>query len=255
MNTKKLFLIFAMILLINIISASAPTLGIFKINSDIELKQTCVINGTFCDSCNISSVDYPDGSRIISDVAMTKRNGDFNYTLNSSNTGLLGSYRVNGYCDYGNDVRKTWVYYFNINPSGKNASTGDSILYSLFSLILFGVIFLLSFFVFSMPSKNEKDERGFENKILKIKYIRVFFISLIYALIILLLNFLNGLASSFLSLSIFAGILGFLFETMLRISWPFTFIMIAWIVVMLIHDSNLGKQLKKFENMDLFKNG
>ena len=88
------------------------------IYNEIELKQTCVINGTFCDSCNISSVDYPNGSRIISDIAMTKRISDFNYTLNENLVNVIGRYRVNGYCDYGSDVRRTWVYYLDVTPSG-----------------------------------------------------------------------------------------------------------------------------------------
>lgn len=255
MSIKKLFFLFVLVFLVGLVSASAPKLGTFKQNNEIELIQTCTINGTFCDSCNITSIDYPNGTRIISDIEMTKRNGDFNYTLTDNYTTVLGNYKVNGYCDYGSDVKKAWVYYFEVTPTGKTASTGDSILYSLFSIILFGIIFTLSFFVFTMPTRNERDEQGFEFKIIRLKYIRVFFIVLIWGLIILLLNFLNGLAVNFSTLTFFAGILGFLFEVMLRLTWPFVVIMILWVIFMGIHDSNLKKQLKKFENMRLPYNG
>jgi len=57
-------------------------------------------------------VDYPNGSIAVSDEGMTKRTGDFNFSLIPNNTGAIGRYRVNGFCDFGDDVRKTWVYYF-----------------------------------------------------------------------------------------------------------------------------------------------
>lgn len=142
MNTKKIYLTFALVFLIGIVSASSPTLGTFRVGSNIELKQTCTINGTFCDLCNITSVDYPNGTIIVNDVEMTKRVGDFNYSLVASNTMIIGTYRVNGYCDYGSDVRKTWVYTFEVTPSGFTGTLGFFILILVLSagLIILGFI-------------------------------------------------------------------------------------------------------------------
>ena len=108
----------------------------------------------------------------------------------------------------------------------------------------------MSFFILIMPSDNEKDDGGFETKVVRVKYFRVFLIFLLYPSLIILLNFLNGLAVNFTALSMFAGTLGFLFETMMRLAWTFTIIMIAWIVIMLIHDTNIKKQLDKFDKFD-----
>ena len=81
---NKKFFILAVIssfLLLTLVNASIPNLGIFRTDDSIELIQSCVINGTFCTSCNISSVDYPNGTRAVKNIVMTKRTGDFNYTL------------------------------------------------------------------------------------------------------------------------------------------------------------------------------
>ena len=150
-------------------------------------------------------------------------------------------------------VDSAFATYFEVTPSGRVVSTGDSMLYSLFAIISFGWIVLLSFFILIMPSSNEKDDVGFEGRVIKIKYFRVLLIFLLYPSMILLLNFLNGLATNFTALSMFAGTLGFLFETMMRLSWPFTIIIIAWIIIMLIHDTNVNKQLDRFGKFDPFK--
>ena len=134
---RNLLLIVLLIFTIPLISSSVPGLGYFEHGSDIELKQTCTINGTFCDLCNISSVDYPDGSRIIADVEMTKRSADFNYTLDGSYTeDITGMYKVNGYCKFGSDVIKNWVYYFDVTVNGKAPPEGITI-------IIFVILFLI----------------------------------------------------------------------------------------------------------------
>ena len=111
MIKKNIGLFIFLFLALPLISSSVPSLGYFEHGEDIELKQTCTINGTFCDLCNISSVDYPNGNRILTDISMTKRAGDFNYTLDGTYTeDTTGMYKVNGYCKFGDDVIKNWVY-------------------------------------------------------------------------------------------------------------------------------------------------
>ncbi len=208
-----------------------------KVNTNYTVLQTCA-------SCTFVNVTISNvNGIIISDQAMTDSgSGVWSFDITPT---VVSRHDVNGLGDL-NGVDTSFATFFDVTPSGKIVSTGDSILYAIFTLILFFVIFLLSFLIFSMPSKNDKDDVGFETGILKIKYVRVFFIALLYPLVILLLNFLNGLAVNFTALSLFSGILGFLFESLLRFSWPFTIIMIAWIIIMLIHDSNVKKRLDAF---------
>jgi hypothetical protein len=143
-----------LVICVGLVSASVKTLGTFQRGTDIELRQTCTINGTFCDYCNISSFDYPNGTRAISDVEMTRRTGDFNYTVNSSTTNTSGSYKVNGYCGFGDDVIKNFVYWVNINPLGiePTEQRTESITRSVYFIFGIGIILFVSFlFVKSSP--------------------------------------------------------------------------------------------------------
>lgn len=204
-----------------------------------------------CASCSYVNVTVSNSNGIILSNEAMVLNGSGVWTSNITPT-ISSRHDVTGIGDIdGTDT--SFATFFEVTPSGKIASTGDSILYTLFSGILFGVICLLSFFIITMPSENERDDSGFEGKVIKLKYFRVLLIWFMWPLLILLLNFLNGLAINFAALSMFSGVLGFLFETMMRLSWPFTIIIIVWIVILLIHDTNINKKLDKFDKFDPFR--
>ncbi|GAH88979.1 unnamed protein product, partial [marine sediment metagenome] len=204
-----------------------------------------------CSTCTFVNITISTSRGIIESNIETTNNGSGNWIYALTPT-VSSRHDVTGVGDK-DGVDSAFATYFDVTPSGKISSTGDSILYALFTLISFGWICLLSFFILIMPSSNEKDDKGFEGKVIKIKYFRVLLISFLWPSIILLLNFLNGLAINFTALSMFAGTLGFLFETMLRLAWPFTIIIIAWIIVMLIHDTNVNKQLDRFDKFNPFR--
>ena len=237
---KKILLLSLMILLMGNVLGAVETLGIFQQGTNVELLQS----GANFSFCNITSVRDPDSYSLIENVQMTKDGNEYNYTLNSSYTAKIGNYIVNGFCSNGT-TEIVWAYDLKVTPSGKESSTGESILYFLFTILVFGFLVLLFYFSFATPHKNEKDDRGRTLKIIKLKYLRVFFISLIYPTIIVLLNLLNGLAVNFTTLTIFSGTLGFLFEMMLRLAWIWTLIIIAWIVVYAIQDTNAKKMMRK----------
>ena len=101
------------------------------------------------------------------------------------------------------------------------------------------------FLIYTLPSKNEKDEyKGFVIRIVKLKYLRMVLIGIIYPCIIIILNLLNGIAINFVNLNIFAGTIGFLFLTMLRLAWIYTFIIMLWIGYNVLRDTHLKKALK-----------
>ena len=234
MNFNKIILCFVFLFLIGIVSASAPTLGVFKQNSVVELKQTCVINGTFCDSCNISSVDYPNGTIIISDVGMTKRNGDFNFTLNSTNTNLIGQYRVNGFCDFGADVRKTWVYYFDVTFNGIRNTTSQSIIYIITFLGLLFLFSILIFSFFNIPTEARRDDEGFMMGINYWKYVKWGLGLFSYFTLIWIVNILVLITNNFLPLgtaTIFFRMIYFFLITALLPLAPIVFYIFIFNVV------------------------
>ncbi len=241
-NIKSIFVI----LLLLIVVTNASALDVLKpatFNESYTIIQVCA-------SCTFINITVSTSGGIVeSNVAMVN-NGSGNW-FHVITPVVSSRHDVTGVGDK-EGIDSVFATYFDVTPSGKVASTGDAILYSLFTTISFLWICLLSFFIITIPSSNEKDDSGFEGKVIKIKYFRVLLIFLLWPSLIILLNFLNGLASNFTALSMFAGTLGFFFEIMLRLSWPFTVIIIAWIIVMLVHDTNINKQIDRFDKFNPF---
>ncbi len=240
---KNIFILFLLL----IVTTNVSALDILKpatLNESYTIIQVCA-------SCTYVNITVSISSGILQSNIEMIDNGSGNWIHTMIPT-VSSRHDVTGKGDK-DGIDSAFATYFEVTPSGKIASTGDSILYTLFTIISFGWICLLSFFILTMPSGNEKDDSGFEGKVIKIKYFRVVLIFLLWPSFIILLNFLNGLANNFTNLSMFAGTLGFLFETMLRLSWPFTIIIIAWIIIMLVHDTNINKQLDRFAKFDPFR--
>lgn len=247
----KLTRTFLFILLVTIISlpmssSAIPNLGTFQHNLDIELKQTCTINGTFCDFCNISSVDYPNGSRIITDVLMTKRQADFNYTLSDSDTyEVFGEYKVNGYCTFGSDVIKNWVYYLDVTRSGKQLTTAQGIVYVIILFISILIFMFISTGAFFMPSGNERNE---ENKVISIsdlKYVKMVLFAFSYLLFMWIIFMLMELASNFMAGDTASRIFIMIFYTLFYSLVPLFLGFIIFFVMLKFQDRKFNDMLQR----------
>lgn len=213
-----------------------------KVGESKEIYQTSN-NATYC---NFTSIKI-NGVEVINDVVATQRGTYFYYTISGGNFTEIGE---GEYCyNIGNTVESsTGCITFKINPLGKEFTTGESIIYAILTLIVMSILTIMFYFIIALPKENKKDSSGFENGIVKLKYLRIMLIALTYPMLIVLLNLMNGLAVNFTTFSIFSGIIGFLFEVMLRLAWVFTFLIFTWIIILAVHDSNLKKQLKKIQN-------
>lgn len=242
-NLKSIVVLFFIL----IVATNVSALEVLKpatFNESYTVFQVCAT----CTFVN-ATISTSEGI-VVANVEMTNNgSGNWIYVL----TPILSSrHDVTGLGDK-DGTNTAFATFFEVTPTGRLVSTGGALLYFLFAIISFGWICLLSFFIITMPSSNEKDDDGFEGKVVRIKYFRVFLIFLLYPSLILMLNLLNGLAVNFSVLTLFAGTLGFLFEVMLRLAWPFTIIIIFWIIAMLVHDTNINKQLDRFGKFDPFR--
>ena len=137
MKYQKILLGFIFLLLIHSCFALSE-LGTFKEGEDINLLQLCAS----CTQNTITSVRSPSSEILISNVSMTKIGSEYNYTLNSTYTTVLGTYKVNGLGDIdGEDT--VWVYTFEITPQGTITSLGQG-LYSI-TVMIFIVVMMLVF--------------------------------------------------------------------------------------------------------------
>jgi len=155
-SKKLLFVLFSITIIFSISLVSSLNeakgfLGTFEQSKDIELLQVCSGGTSLCGFCNISSVKYPNSSIALSNVMMTQRSGDFNYTLIANKTQTLGTYGVNGYCVSGT-TKQVWVYDFEVTVNGKDKPDGIVIVLFtlLFLVIVAGLLSLLMYNIFHM---------------------------------------------------------------------------------------------------------
>lgn len=244
---KKYLFILSIILCLTLVSSAVPSLGFFKEGNDIELKQTCTINGTFCNYCNISSVDYPNGTIVINDVEMTKRNGDFNYTLDGSYTdGIYGTYKVNGYCTFGSDVIKNWVYYVDVNPTGEELGIQTSIIYIIIFIISILVLVSLLVLGIYLPVSNNRDEMtGYILAINNLKYLKILLLSFAYLTAFFISFFTYYLSRAFLWADFITNIAYFIFVLMAILILPFFIFMIYLFIANWIKDNKLYELISR----------
>lgn len=135
---KEMMILFAglifLIFQLSFISA-IPTLGVFKVDTCVELKQTC---GN-CSYVNITSVLYPNSTPVVINDLMTKDGSSFNYTFCENSA--LGNYIVNGIGDP-EGVPTIFAYNYIITTTGNN----NNYVIPLF-LALGGFILLIFAFV------------------------------------------------------------------------------------------------------------
>ncbi len=234
---------FSLILLLLIVNVSAADiLKPAKLNDTYTIIQTCAS----CTTVNIT-VSNVNGILFSNQNMSNNGSGVWIYDIVPN---ITSRHDIAGIGDL-DGVDTSFVTFFEVTPSGKVATTGDSILYVLFTFVFFSIIVVLAFFIFIMPNQNERNESGEETKIIRLKYIRFGLMFLIYPLTILLLNFLLGLSNTFTALLMFSGIFSFLFMTMLSLSWVYTIVMILWLVFMAIHDTNISRHIKKLNNFNI----
>jgi len=133
---KKIMIFIVGIFFINLISAGL--IGPFEQGEDINLIQTC----DDCTYNQITSILYPNSTVAISNVMMTKDGTFYNYTLSSNYTQTLGTYIVNGVGDL-NAVDTVWAYDFEVTSSGREITTGNSII-AFLGVLLFFILGTLS---------------------------------------------------------------------------------------------------------------
>lgn len=209
------------------------SLGTFKQGETIRISQVC----NDASYITISSIAYPNSTHAIANTNMTfSGSGEYHYNFTSADA--LGRYDVRGISD---GCENTYATYFEVTPSGKTSSTGESILYFLFTIIIFLLLGTMIYFIIMIDPRNLKDDNSQTFGVNKLKHVKILLIGFTYPVLLILLNLMNGLAVNFTSLSIFSGTIGFLFEMLLRLAWPWTIVIMAWLVVKTIQDSNFKR--------------
>jgi len=92
--------------------------------------------------CNISTIIDPDHNILVQDVVMVSSGTSFSYVLPGSNTVVLGTYTVTGYCGDGFN-KISFAYTFPVTTTGRDNSLS---LWIMSVLLVFSIVILIMAF-------------------------------------------------------------------------------------------------------------
>jgi len=234
-----LFLVLSILIAPTLCQAEIESLGIFKLNSCIEILQGC----SNCTYVNISSVTYPNSSQALEQVAMTKIGTKYNYTsCDISND--LGTYIVNGFGDV-DGVITVFAYDYEVTYLGKQLNSGQSILYVGFLFLLMLIFFLNFYGMGYLPSRNQSDEQGRIMSINYLKYFRNVLWMTGYFLFIGIVYISSSLAFAFLGEELLAKTLFMIFRISLGLAPVVLIVWIVFIFASIFHDKEFQKMLNR----------
>ena len=125
-----ILLIISIFFILPMISSTETQMGVYQKGDCIELIQLC----GDCTYNNITSIQYPNETKVILDVEMTKRGTEFNYTYCFPE--LNGRFNINGVGDLGG-VDTVWAYTLTLTPNGEEPTTPKLIFHYGGILVLF----------------------------------------------------------------------------------------------------------------------
>ena len=173
---------------------------VYKQSSVVDVREACEVAGTssYCPAttnCNIT-IFSPNATMppVIDNQPMQRNAAFYNFTLNTSQTAVLGFYPYNIACtDSSLGVNGIDSFQFEITPSGTRPSTAQGIMYFVLMIVSTFFFVLDLYFGYTIQGGNSLDMYGFAIVNYK-KYIKFFLWGLAY-LILLWLSYLAWMIS------------------------------------------------------------
>lgn len=211
-----------------------------KQNNDILLLQKCPT----CSYVNITFINYPNGT-VLMNNEMTQNGTNFYFDLpDSSQLGKV-SYGTIGDKNGASPPEEETICIL-ITPTGRTIDNSEAIIYLI---LAFGVLLLFSisaYFTIVTPYSNKLDENGAVIQVSKLKYVKLGLILLSWVLLTWFLNILIGLADNFVSLTMYYGFFGFVFDIMNRLAYPVGIFILILSFFEIIKDANIQEAISKF---------
>ena len=134
-----------------LIQSATALLGTYQVETDVDLIQTC----NNCTYCNLTSIKYPNGTNILTNVEMNKNTTYYNYVLAGGNITTVGTYTY--YYDCGNDAESiTGGINFEVTITGDETPEGLSYIIAGIFIIVFGIGWFFLFLSLQMQEPGPK---------------------------------------------------------------------------------------------------
>jgi hypothetical protein len=126
----KLPILFFLLILISIsfISANNSSIGSWSNVKQLDCADLSLVS--LSESCNITSIRFPNKSIAVSNIIMSNNAGEFNYTF--CKTYSLGTYEVKGFCN------EPWTNTFDVTTTGQKDFNTLPLFLLLGGFIIFG---------------------------------------------------------------------------------------------------------------------
>lgn len=236
---KKYLLIFGILLVLPLIFAQ-----IYQRETVIDLKIPFEVNGSIPSAtatCNIS-INYPNGTYLKENVSMTNRNnGDFNITLNATETVLIGEYEWRAFCCDGTKCAAGYGI-FEITPSGTELSTAQGIIYIIFLLIAFFIFWICIYGSFKIKWRNDVDETGKVVSINDLKWLKLFLMVFSYLTFMFIMVMTYNITENFIYLGNVSSYFYYVYLISLSVFFPIMVLM-PWVVLYIVFQDKKVKKL------------
>lgn len=219
---------------------------IFKQGQQVDLQIPCNFNGSTCDNtfiCNLTT-NYPNSGLLVNNQEMENQTSFYNYSLIPSVLNVSGKYPNTMVCNNG-QFQGTQRFVFEITKTGTILDTGESILYVLLVIAIFFFFMLSLWFTTIIPYSNKLNDRNEIVQITRLKYVKLMFVLITYGLFVWFLNSLIGLSENFITLTLFSGLVSFLFITLNNLALPFSIAILVLCGYEIIRDINNSIDIKK----------
>ncbi len=240
---KILLILFIGIFLISLASATEQekSWGTVKKGDCIILTQTC----DNCSYVNITSIQFPNKSSyaINEETIMSKTGTKYNYTF--CETEELGQYLVTGHGDL-DGLDTGWTADFKVTPTGFLLETSESNLYIVILIATFILFLCFLYPAIKLPYSNKVNPDGSITRICKAKYLKLLSIWFAYGFLMWFLQTLNGISSSFITLTYLSNFITNIFTYSQWFSVGITFLILAIIFIELWKDIILSKTIKRY---------
>ena len=206
-------------------------LGTFKQGECVDIKT--ILNTS---SVTLSTLNYPNGSVIVSEQDMTNSVGKtFNYTYCSATT--IGKY----YYDYYDADGNVYVNDFDVTSTGENLTLEYGLIY-FFALVFIVLVILGIFFIISLlPSQDTVDTEGNIMQISWLKYLRPVLWIFIWALSLGLLFIISNITLAYIP----NPMVGNFFFALYKIAFWMTIVMLPIYSIYILVRAFQDKEMKR----------
>jgi len=166
------------------------------------------------------------------------------YSLNRTQTNFFGNYEYEIFCTNG-IFNETRGFDFDLNPSGLELTSSESILYGIMFIILFG-LFMLSLWGFlRLPFRNVRDSIGNIIQVNWKKQLKLASLAFMVLIVMALLNASYNIALGFLHLDSIGNFFMILYRVSIALFFPAFIVTIVFMAIVFFMDLRLEQRMKE----------